>query len=155
MSSSTGCPGLSFWISSCVWYGRYSVDSFLSSLRCEARSQPCATGVCGSIAPMNVTSRRSGVKTRSTRNRSASSVLDETLSLHAIGPVISISFSSGSEMKVTPSPIASKVIEELEFCLPKRSWWLLFRHRRVHCAVSYTHLRAHETPEHLVCRLLL
>eukprot|EP00658_Telonema_sp_P-2_P063031 TRINITY_DN51726_c0_g1_i1.p1 TRINITY_DN51726_c0_g1~~TRINITY_DN51726_c0_g1_i1.p1 ORF type:complete len:145 (-),score=34.63 TRINITY_DN51726_c0_g1_i1:120-554(-) len=23
------------------------------------------------------------------------------------------------------------------------------------CAVSYTHLRAHETPEHLVCRLLL
>src|SRR5674536_378231 len=27
------------------------------------------------------------------------------------------------------------------------------RHRRG--AVSYTHLRAHETPEHLVCRLLL
>ena len=25
----------------------------------------------------------------------------------------------------------------------------------VHSAVSYTHLRAHETPEHLVCRLLL
>eukprot|EP00658_Telonema_sp_P-2_P017301 TRINITY_DN16703_c0_g1_i1.p2 TRINITY_DN16703_c0_g1~~TRINITY_DN16703_c0_g1_i1.p2 ORF type:complete len:108 (-),score=36.63 TRINITY_DN16703_c0_g1_i1:57-380(-) len=24
-----------------------------------------------------------------------------------------------------------------------------------HMAVSYTHLRAHETPEHLVCRLLL
>ena len=24
-----------------------------------------------------------------------------------------------------------------------------------HEAVSYTHLRAHETPEHLVCRLLL
>ena len=23
------------------------------------------------------------------------------------------------------------------------------------CPVSYTHLRAHETPEHLVCRLLL
>src|SRR5678816_4828505 len=23
------------------------------------------------------------------------------------------------------------------------------------CSVSYTHLRAHETPEHLVCRLLL
>src|SRR5678815_4429051 len=23
------------------------------------------------------------------------------------------------------------------------------------CTVSYTHLRAHETPEHLVCRLLL
>ena len=32
--------------------------------------------------------------------------------------------------------------------------------RRLHVksrlmAVSYTHLRAHETPEHLVCRLLL
>ncbi len=26
---------------------------------------------------------------------------------------------------------------------------------RVVIAVSYTHLRAHETPEHLVCRLLL
>src|SRR5678816_2112918 len=24
-----------------------------------------------------------------------------------------------------------------------------------HTSVSYTHLRAHETPEHLVCRLLL
>src|SRR5678815_3381674 len=34
-----------------------------------------------------------------------------------------------------------------------------FLHRMVylgvHYAVSYTHLRAHETPEHLVCRLLL
>ena len=27
-------------------------------------------------------------------------------------------------------------------------------HHRV-ATVSYTHLRAHETPEHLVCRLLL
>ena len=25
----------------------------------------------------------------------------------------------------------------------------------IHITVSYTHLRAHETPEHLVCRLLL
>jgi hypothetical protein len=31
--------------------GRYGSDSFLSSLRCEARSQPWAIGVCGSIAP--------------------------------------------------------------------------------------------------------
>ena len=36
---------------------------------------------------------------------------------------------------------------------PSGSWdtqaWLISK------AVSYTHLRAHETPEHLVCRLLL
>src|SRR5678816_4763508 len=29
------------------------------------------------------------------------------------------------------------------------------QHRSAKIAVSYTHLRAHETPEHLVCRLLL
>ena len=28
-------------------------------------------------------------------------------------------------------------------------------HLEISKAVSYTHLRAHETPEHLVCRLLL
>src|SRR5678815_5549048 len=34
------------------------------------------------------------------------------------------------------------------------SWWM--KRARIICrAVSYTHLRAHETPEHLVCRLLL
>ena len=33
---------------------------------------------------------------------------------------------------------------------------LLSKKNSVHIyAVSYTHLRAHETPEHLVCRLLL
>src|SRR5678815_4095245 len=30
-----------------------------------------------------------------------------------------------------------------------------YRKGRYQDAVSYTHLRAHETPEHLVCRLLL
>ena len=29
------------------------------------------------------------------------------------------------------------------------------RNARAAASVSYTHLRAHETPEHLVCRLLL
>eukprot|EP00658_Telonema_sp_P-2_P071983 TRINITY_DN6117_c0_g1_i9.p1 TRINITY_DN6117_c0_g1~~TRINITY_DN6117_c0_g1_i9.p1 ORF type:complete len:114 (-),score=9.91 TRINITY_DN6117_c0_g1_i9:43-384(-) len=33
---------------------------------------------------------------------------------------------------------------------PRRSWT-----RHYSWPVSYTHLRAHETPEHLVCRLLL
>eukprot|EP00658_Telonema_sp_P-2_P022572 TRINITY_DN19020_c0_g1_i1.p1 TRINITY_DN19020_c0_g1~~TRINITY_DN19020_c0_g1_i1.p1 ORF type:complete len:107 (+),score=27.57 TRINITY_DN19020_c0_g1_i1:36-356(+) len=44
-------------------------------------------------------------------------------------------------------------------CGPWNSW---HRHFRLVCKewselkpVSYTHLRAHETPEHLVCRLLL
>src|SRR5678816_2735100 len=31
----------------------------------------------------------------------------------------------------------------------------LARHASLERPVSYTHLRAHETPEHLVCRLLL
>ena len=31
--------------------------------------------------------------------------------------------------------------------------FLILRHSPI--SVSYTHLRAHETPEHLVCRLLL
>ncbi|WP_324186078.1 NAD(P)H-hydrate epimerase, partial [Campylobacter coli] len=29
------------------------------------------------------------------------------------------------------------------------------KHAKAYKPVSYTHLRAHETPEHLVCRLLL
>ena len=32
---------------------------------------------------------------------------------------------------------------------------LLLKNGEVYAPVSYTHLRAHETPEHLVCRLLL
>src|SRR5678815_5870804 len=33
--------------------------------------------------------------------------------------------------------------------------YALFGPSRIMVPVSYTHLRAHETPEHLVCRLLL
>src|SRR5678815_2560139 len=33
--------------------------------------------------------------------------------------------------------------------------YLAFEHDLTLVPVSYTHLRAHETPEHLVCRLLL
>ena len=65
--------------------------SFLSSSRCEARSQPCATGVCGSIAPWNTTSFRSAENTRSTTKMSASLVDDETNNFSADGPVISVS----------------------------------------------------------------
>ena len=33
--------------------------------------------------------------------------------------------------------------------------WMILGIVFIIIAVSYTHLRAHETPEHLVCRLLL
>src|SRR5215470_14286575 len=79
----------------------------LSSLRCEARSQPCPTGVCGSMAPWNTTSLRSPPNTRSTTKMSASLVDDEAKSLTAEGPVISVSCVNGSLRKVTPSPDAS------------------------------------------------
>src|SRR5262249_54367477 len=61
------------------------MDSFLSSLRCEARSQPWPTGVCGSMAPWNTTSLRPPPNTRSTTNRSASLVDDETKSFRRSG----------------------------------------------------------------------
>src|SRR5678816_1333990 len=39
----------------------------------------------------------------------------------------------------------------------KNNWWATYAFWvfRLFGPVSYTHLRAHETPEHLVCRLLL
>ena len=46
-------------------------------------------------------------KTRSTRKRSASAVDEETKSLAATGPMISVSFSSGGVVKVKPSRRAS------------------------------------------------
>src|SRR5674536_332954 len=49
--------------------------------------------------------------------------------------------------RLTVERATSNQIGEVEVkCLPPRHSWR---------AVSYTHLRAHETPEHLVCRLLL
>jgi hypothetical protein len=78
-----------------------------SSFRCEARSQPCATGVCGSIAPWKTISSPEGSNARSTTNRSASAVLEETNSFAADGPVISTERSSGAPMNVIPSPSAS------------------------------------------------
>jgi hypothetical protein len=68
-------------------------------------------GVWGSSAPWKSISRPPGSNTRRTTNRSASVVLDETNSLAALGPVISVSRSSGAVRNVTPSPLASYAIE--------------------------------------------
>ena len=61
-------------------------------------------GVCGSSAPWNTTSFMFGLSTRTIRNRSASAVSDDTNSLAAMGPVISVSALSGVVKNVTPSP---------------------------------------------------
>src|SRR5882724_8635381 len=90
-----------------VCQGRYGRESSASSLRCDARSQPWPTGVCGSSAPWNTTSFPCGSNTRSTTKRSASRVDEEMKSLSAEGPVISVSLRSGGVEKVTPSPMAS------------------------------------------------
>src|SRR5678815_164383 len=51
----------------------------------------------------------------------------------------------------TPSKSNIKAIEDTDVLqIGKTDLELLYKK-----AVSYTHLRAHETPEHLVCRLLL
>src|SRR5678815_4746901 len=39
--------------------------------------------------------------------------------------------------------------------IPWPRWATTIPHHKTPPSVSYTHLRAHETPEHLVCRLLL
>ena len=45
---------------------------------------------------------------------------------------------------------------ERKMCIECGDVFVPWRKDQVYChPVSYTHLRAHETPEHLVCRLLL
>src|SRR5678816_4747491 len=88
---------------------------------------------------------------------------------NATGPTLQCSATSASlqlrccpTLPLSPNVSVSSVFFELSgkpaFCGP------LFRIGRIDCqvlaprrpsrdAVSYTHLRAHETPEHLVCRL--
>src|SRR5678815_5867428 len=48
-----------------------------------------------------------------------------------------------------------KSVNDIESIIVKESGGTPVFVRDVAEAVSYTHLRAHETPEHLVCRLLL
>src|SRR6266702_1120993 len=102
-SRSTIFPGVSGSFCSWVWNGRKGKERSGSVVRCEARSQPCPIGVCGSSAPWNATSFPSGSNTRSTAKMSASMVEDEMKSFNAEGPVISVSFSSGGvETKAGP-----------------------------------------------------
>src|ERR1035438_4280822 len=55
-------------------------------------------------------SRKSELKTRNTTKISASLVLEEIRKSTASGPVISVSSVNGLEIKVSPSPIAAKLI---------------------------------------------
>src|SRR2546428_1440452 len=105
-SHSYTCPGASGSTRSCGWYGCHGLLFFGSRRRCDARSQPLAIGVLGSVDPMNVSSLPLGSNTRTTRKRSASVVDDEMNSLAAMGPVISVGRSRVIE-KSTPEPSAS------------------------------------------------
>eukprot|EP00831_Metopus_contortus_P002107 TRINITY_DN10783_c0_g1_i1.p1 TRINITY_DN10783_c0_g1~~TRINITY_DN10783_c0_g1_i1.p1 ORF type:complete len:128 (+),score=12.17 TRINITY_DN10783_c0_g1_i1:154-537(+) len=83
------------------------------------------------------------VHVSSRRPSRVSSVDSRSLRSPSISPFIfpTISFSISS--------IASSVSSRLFFSCPIFAW------RAPHVPVSYTHLRAHETSLHLVCRLLL
>src|SRR5674536_370156 len=61
-----------------------------------------------------------------------------------VWPLITVSFSAPSFTPTTAFPLACASTGTK----PKSSSMGVY-------TVSYTHLRAHETPEHLVCRLLL
>ena len=54
--------------------------------------------------------------------------------------------------KITNSDVINEIIKKIDFH-PKDSKKI--PHRYTRGAVSYTHLRAHETDSYLVCRLLL
>src|SRR5674536_45478 len=63
-----------------------------------------------------------------------------------------ISLTGGATMKGFVQNIEDITVKNEEF---RRVLYTAKNCQLVAMAVSYTHLRAHETPEHLVCRLLL
>ena len=65
-------------------------------------------------------------------------------------PAVATVSVSGSTLTVTPVQAGSSVIT-----VTARNPAGFVQQPTKHTPVSYTHLRAHETPEHLVCRLLL
>eukprot|EP00658_Telonema_sp_P-2_P045348 TRINITY_DN33290_c0_g1_i1.p1 TRINITY_DN33290_c0_g1~~TRINITY_DN33290_c0_g1_i1.p1 ORF type:complete len:119 (-),score=19.94 TRINITY_DN33290_c0_g1_i1:39-395(-) len=61
-----------------------------------------------------------------------------------------LAFTPSVSMPTTASDVARSVATGMQFTEID-----VVAGTTVNSAVSYTHLRAHETPEHLVCRLLL
>src|SRR5678815_6065090 len=61
----------------------------------------------------------------------------------------------GSRVAVTPYARFAMYIHTCERWMPKSGHMCACVSTNPGRTVSYTHLRAHETPEHLVCRLLL
>ena len=70
----------------------------------------------------------------------------------AIDPATAIALGSAF-LGYKSSKDANKQVEAQNELLKQQYEWE--KSKEVPGAVSYTHLRAHETPEHLVCRLLL
>src|SRR5262249_37950236 len=80
-----------------------SLHDALPISRCEARSQPFATGTGWLCCPSSNTSLPSGPMLRSVANTSMSSVVDDTHSTSTTGPVTSMSSLSGAVWNDTPS----------------------------------------------------
>src|SRR5678815_1400210 len=113
----------------------------LEGLGCSSRRFHCATARLSSASSSGLTSsRKSRIKiARFSRHRS-----------HAMRWTSHADFTTGVN---TPSryPEIRSSVRHSPFPV---TFWLFTICLPIY-AVSYTHLRAHETPEHLVCRLLL
>src|SRR5674536_296718 len=66
---------------------------------------------------------------------------------HQLGVIMATAYRNGGSGEIAPLMLADNVTDYLA----RASY--VDQLARGRAAVSYTHLRAHETPEHLVCRL--
>ena len=109
IARSTGLPGCSGCTSS--WRVIGAVRPWTGSGRaCGAKraASPGRPAYAGRSRPQTSPRADPDVKTRNTRNRSASSAEEEIRKFAASGPVISVSSVSGCETNVNPSPIGGK-----------------------------------------------